>query len=969
MEKRHGLQVAKQESFRRRGACCWLLFLGAVACTGQVQTPTLDGGFPNADGGSVPSVEGGTPAEDGGLPVVDGGMPSADSGLPFADGGFTDAGQVSLGDARISVLSYAPQYALVADGEAAFQIFVSVSDGDGNPLPGVEIQWQSDEDSAEVSAPSTTDGSGLANGHVTSTVAGRIPVFASVSYEGESLDLPSVDLPFLPCHSVEDQFLSETYGAVFTRCLGCHNEYGLAKSYGLNFQLKMPGDDDFAADNVSMLSSLAEPIVSVEGGARMMSRLLAKPLGIADEGHMGGTLFDEGDPEHRALQSLVHRLQTADSCESSPSIDLFADVDLRTPRETYARAKLTLTGEVATPEELLGMANTEAALDQKLNVLMNQDAFADRLQEIVNDWLLTEGERNIINRLPRNMFPRRTYFNAPGTNRACTSTSEGGSGCCLDEHGEDFCNAGRRNVSRHITSEPLELISWIVKQNRSLKEILTYDQLRVSPFTAYTYGVDDLVTFPNPYDDRARRPIAIQNTDRNNISRNKDGVRAIPHSGILTTQALLQRFPATESNRQRTRAARVILERFLAVPVGEFADFLTTGLDPNADLENATQTTMPCIVCHTAMDPIAGNFNAFRVQGAFTPNRPWPDYLPAPAFGDEVAPENTEPLPWLAAQVAEHPRFAYGVLLPFFAGITGAPLLSPPKDLHDENFAAKSLAFRAQNEYLTSLKNDLMSTHNYRMKPVLKAILKGPYFRAKNASNSGDALQDGMRLAAGLGGGIALTNELLDRKLLSLTGFPWRRNGGFGTPIQLDRNIYGILYGGIDSDEITQRFREPFALQLGIIRRMANEMSCMAIPRDFSLTDADSRRLLPSIEQSTTETTDPQGIRNAIRRLLHFAWGEDVEVDGTEVEQAYQLFVDARAAGLAAIESGDSDARLPVRCRVTRSYAPGNQAVSYPANPGPNDAHRQVIFDNEYTVRSWMAVFTYILSDPKFFQD
>ena len=867
------------------------------------------------------------------------------------------------------MLSYSPQYALVADGDAAFEVGVNVSDNFGNPLPGVEIQWQTDDDNADVSAPSITDETGFAQAEVTSTEAGLIPVYASVSFRGESLDLPSVDLPFLPCHSVDDQFLSETYGAVFTRCVGCHNEYGLAKSYGLNFQLKMPGDEGFSSDNISMLSSLAEPVISVEGGARMMSRLLAKPLGIADEGHMGGRIFEEGDPEHRALQSLVHRLQNTDSCSSTTSVDLFEGVQLRTPRETYARAKLTLTGEVATPEELLGMANTETALNQKLNALMNQDAFAQRLQEIANDWLLTDGERNIVNRLSRGMHPRRTYFNPPDVNRGCTPTSEGGAGCCLDDHDEEFCANGRRLVSPHITREPLELMSWIIKSNRSIKEMLTFDQLRVSPFTAHTYGVEDLVNFTDLSDDTERQAVTIQKTGYNNIPRNKNGVRALPHSGILSSNALLQRYPATESNRQRTRASRVVLERLLAVPVDEFTDFLTTGLDPNADLENATQTAMPCIVCHTAMDPIAGNFNGFRFRGAYGPNQVWPDYLPAPAFGDETAPENDDTLPWLASRVAEDPRFAYAIILPFFSGITGMPVLKAPADLADENFLAKSLAFRAQNAYLTSLKDDLMGTHNYRMKPILKAIIKGPYFRAKNALNSGDTLQDGMRLHAGIGGGLALTNELLSRKIESLTGFPWRRNGGFGAPLQLDRNIYGILYGGIDSDEITQRFRDHFALQLGIIRRMANEMSCMAIPRDFSLTDADARRLLPGIELSTTEISDPQGVRNGIRRLMHFAWGEDVDADGADVAHAFQLFTDVRAAGLAAIQAGDADTRLPVRCRAVRSYAASDEQVTYPSNPEPDDTHRRTAFDNDYTIRSWMAVFTYILSDPKFFQD
>lgn len=620
------------------------------------------------------------------------------------------------------------------------------------------------------------------------------------------------------------------------------------------------------------------------------------------------------------------------------------------------------------------MPDTEDALAAALEGLMNGPEFALRVEEIANDWLLTDALRRNpvrpLNQLAQRDYPRRFFFREGAGNATCTPAAQGGAGCCSEEQDAAFCARGATLAAEQIAREPLELIAWLAAQDRSMKEILTYDRLRVSPFTAHVYGVQEIVDFPTGAADEARRPVSVQDTAYNNVSRNRAGTRALPHAGILSTLAVLNRYPSTDSNRQRTRAARLILERMLAVPVNQFADFVTSELDPDADLEQATQSAMPCIVCHTAMDPIAGHFDAFRSNLAFTPARVWPDYLPAPSFFDAAAPEDADLLPWLAAQVAEHPRFAYALVRPFFEGLTGHPVLSPPADLRDVDFAAKSAAFVAQNTYLTQLAERFATQHSHRLRPLLQDILTGPYFRAHHIDEDLAPEREAALAAAGIGGGLPLTNEQLHRKIRSATGFEWRVNGAPAGAEELrQRNRFAILYGGIDSDEITERFRTHFPVQLGIVRRMSYEMACLAVPRDFSIRQPAARRLFRHVSAATTETNDAPAIRAQIRRLQQILWGAYADDGDVELAAALQLFAAARAAGTAAQAAGEADPRLPGRCQVTQSWAPAGEATPYPATPAEGDTHERVVQDPQHVVRAWMAVFSYLLADPRFFQE
>src|SRR5262245_33279037 len=165
-----------------------------------------------------------------------------------------------------------------------------------------------------------------------------------------------------PCFTPEQSFAWELYGGVFSRCIGCHNEFGLARQVGVQLRLTFPGEPDFAHKNVEVLTGYAA--VQVDAGGTPLPILIAKPT--AQVSHVGGEVITPGSPEAKLLTSFVAKLSDPPSCSETPADAAevaLAGLLLASPRETLARAKFLLTGELATPEELDGLPDTEAMLD------------------------------------------------------------------------------------------------------------------------------------------------------------------------------------------------------------------------------------------------------------------------------------------------------------------------------------------------------------------------------------------------------------------------------------------------------------------------------------------------------------------------------------------------------------------------------------------------------------------------------
>jgi hypothetical protein len=370
-------------------------------------------------------------------------------------------------------------------------------------------------------------------------------------------------------------------------------------------------------------------------------------------------------------------------------------------------------------------------------------------------------------------------------------------------------------------------------------------------------------------------------------------------------------------------------------------------------------------VCHAAIDPIAGHFRNFGSSGQYRPSNRFrlAEHLPDPGFlGQSLAEMSTEdPLRWLGAQVAQHPRFGLGVLMPVLADLIGTDVLTPPNDMLAEDYQARYLAFRIQQIEIQRLRREFAGPAGLRIKPLVKAIVKGSFFRAVGAPAGLDPITRDALALAGVGLGALLTPEQLARKLESLTGLTYRANRSpEGRDLLRSFRDYRLMFGGTDWDATPQRYREPNAMAVRIAMRVGNEMACLAVPQDFAVIDPASRRLFRNVDLTTTpESGGEQQIRTEIRRLHRLILNEDLPEGDPELDATYELWVGAHQA-LQGASSGSRQFSRGSTCEATESFS--TTPVAY-----PTATHRVVDQDPNFTLRAWMAVFAYLLSDGRFF--
>ena len=110
---------------------------------------------------------------------------------------------------------------------------------------------------------------------------------------------------------------------------------------------------------------------------------------------------------------------------------------------------------------------------------------------------------------------------------------------------------------------------------------------------------------------------------------------------------------------------------------------------------------------------------------------------------------------------------------------------------------------------------------------------------------------------------------------------------------------YRLLYGGIDSDGITERARDITSVMEGVARTHALEVSCPVVMRELYLLPDAERRLFSGIDpfviptEATTGLGDGAGvIRRKIVELHDKLLGVQVTPNSPDVEATYGLFVD-----------------------------------------------------------------------------
>ena len=711
-------------------------------------------------------------------------------------------------------------------------------------------------------------------------------------------------------------FEEKVQGLVLTpTCSSCHHAAGAARDSDLIFA--PTAQPNHLETNRAMLTHIAG--LERDG----TSLLLLKPLGL--ENHGGGQIITPESQAYTILSGFIARLSEPVVCEEEETdeSDAFTDLELLSPVSTLRKATLLLSGRLPTSSEVDrvrfgGLPELQSTLDQ----ILGEEAFIERIKEIYNDRLLTDrylDGTDAIGLIDYDRYPNLYWYESE------TNTSNR--------------NALRAQLNEALAREPLELIAHVVREELPFTEILTANYTMANAYSALSMGapLDIDANVENPL---SRRYVPVQ-------------IEGVHHAGVLTTPAFLNRFPTTPTNRNRHRA-RIFFDRFLATDILAFAD---RPIDPSAtSVHNPTLNDAQCTVCHDTLDPVAGLFQNWDDEGHFNPrDEGWYPEMSIPGFGESALPFDEQPsaLQWLATKTAQDPRFALATAQTLFHGLTGLEILTAESIGRDELTAG---AYQLQRDFLDAAAQALTQS-DYNIRVLIKHIILSHYFRA---AGPGEASEAALMQA---GTAHLLTPEELSRKVEAVMGYPWSERYD-RDPYLLDR--YKMLYGGIDSDAVTERLVEPNGIISSIGLRLSYDLACRTVARDFVLPLA-QRRLFPKVEPSyEPETTDGFAIPDAENRIkeniryLHLRLlGEDLQIDDAEIETTYRLFYETWKEGRAALESGEESINLHSRCQANQDFWTRQNLP----------LELRVRQDPTFTIRAWMATTTYLLSDYRFFYE
>lgn len=717
------------------------------------------------------------------------------------------------------------------------------------------------------------------------------------------------------CYSTRDFFADKVWAPLMSNnCAMCHEPTGVAAEKGAKFRLLTAVYPGFIEANLENIKSLAG--YEYEG----IPLLLAKPTGAVDHG--GGLQLQEDSELYDNLAELIVQLEDPVECAPTPPAAAFPDVEMLTPTQTLRKAALHLLGRLPTADEIAAVdSGGEPALIAALDAYMTENAFYDRLADIYNDVFFTD-----------------TYLTRNGVQTLNSGTPDYPNILKYFDKVNPLPPDQLARINRAVSREPLYLVQYIVRNNLPFTDVLLAPYTVFTPDSAWLYGVP--ARFKDPNDPNELQPGVLK------PMRNGKELE-IPHSGVLTSPMWLNRFPTTPTNRNRHRA-RKVYDQFLATDVLALA---SQAIDPSAGsaFANPTRDAAECAKCHRVIDPIAGGFQMFdKNNQEFLLDPPvWYPEMFAPGYGNELMPteEFKTGVKWLAERVAKDPRFSLATTYTIFRALTGQKPLPYPTDTQNPNYKQLINAWEIQDEMLRAISSEFTAA-NYDLKLIIREVIMGPYFRGTNLSKEPTAERRAELLAVGTGR--LSTPELLTRKVQAITGVRW---GGTGTDLLLGE--YKILYGGIDSFDVTLRLSDINQVMASVATRMAVEVSCSATAFDFTK-PVEERLLFPLVTPADTPMSNEAAIRANIVHLHERVLGETLAPDDPEVEATLKLYLDTWDAGTQAII--DKTEGNGLNC----------PAVKDPTTNMDLPVDRQLKNDELYTIRAWQAVVIYLLSDYKF---
>jgi len=531
----------------------------------------------------------------------------------------------------------------------------------------------------------------------------------------------------------------------------------------------------------------------------------------------------------------------------------------------------------------------ENGLASALDQMMNEETFYQRLQEIYAPALQHVGRVS------------RQYVRSFSGNDEWWKS--------LDSNNEEKFAENAAKVG--LGNSAIELVNYVVKNNKPFTEILTADYLVLNYYGARSLGLLSQVEFTrisNPeYSDLPYSPAEFKKV------RSPD----VPMAGVLTTQPFMDNYPTTITNVNRHRSYNVF-KMFLDTDILEIS-----GSRVEADdivIEHPTMNSPTCTGCHTVMDPVASTFRHWQrgtERRETYKDAKWAqEGILEPGFNGQTMPfDNSAPLQWLVPKIASDRRFAVATVKTLFQEITGHPVLAKPSS---NSNTIDIQRYDYQQTVINELADSFVNT-NYDLKALIKALLTSDYFNGETYIGGSSRLIPANRFK---------------RKLLATTG-----DNSFSGSNAL---LAGDVYVG----------DQPNGIMVLINQYTASYISCEALGKDLSKAYGD-RLLLPNFvtedELHNSNGSKSGRAHNAVKadvqNLMWVLWGKNVNTNDAVLIDLYESY-------LAFVLRGSVD--------QDTSTLSGNCRYTDPASG------LTVSKDPDFRVRGWVAVLNLMIDDYRY---
>ena len=589
-------------------------------------------------------------------------------------------------------------------------------------------------------------------------------------------------------------------------CGSCHIEGGAASSAAFRVN---------SADPLATMTSVA---LQIDKANPAESRILQKPLGVLP--HSGGIQLLAGSEQFNVLQQWVNLVATDQHCEVTPEAPLvpMAASDL------LLRASMDLRGKRPSMAELDAVDADPNAYEQSVHQYLHSPEFIERVKDAYDDALLL----------------RR----------------------------EDFSDEARDETAA-IYGEAIELIAYIVANNRPFTEIGTAD---------YTVAND---LFQR---DQGRMPFPMEPV-AGSAWQPTHYLDGRPHAGVLSTSAFYEVWDTNDTNKNRGRANRFSI-------LFHCYNFLDTPVDVTRDVDNAdgdavlnAVTTRPdCKACHDRLDPLASFlFPLDRANGLEDGEAPSMEFFSGDPERWRYAnrrPPSVYGLPGLDVRdlgrlLTAHPKFAECQTKRAFRML----FLRDPKTSSELNTAA-TIAGKWSTE----------DAYNYRL--LVKRWMMSDVYRGMPQDNNPDWVR-------------RVSPERMESLIADLTGFTWTREADDDqddldpesdpprtAPVSLltsEERGFKIILGGINGTTVSGRTTSLNASVIQVQRKLASLAADHAVLTDLSRPD-DQRVLLAGVNGGEDPEVDEAALRGHIVRLMRRLYGRSVTPDSPQVDVWYQLY-------------------------------------------------------------------------------